>query len=243
MIINLDASGVEPLPMQAFKLGSWQVASPIVFTSFGFQIVCHSLANYCNNDARVLKKAFLLGSFITFAVYVLWIFATLTALSAHCPEFYAKLIADKVEVGELITNLAKVTNISYMQSLIWAISAFAIVTSAIGVGLGLLNIWQKEFDKIKGISNSFKKPLEIAITVVPPFIIAISIPNAFIQALSFAGMVMVFQTIIIPLYLLRKADIKSSIYFYPFLSNKILKTLLAFFGCLVLLCEILNILG
>jgi tyrosine-specific transport protein len=50
-----------PLLPTQLSLNSWTIALPIVFTSFGFHVVFHSLTAYCNNDKHLLKKVFFWG--------------------------------------------------------------------------------------------------------------------------------------------------------------------------------------
>ncbi len=91
------------------KLSSWQSVIPVVFMSFGFQVIFHTLTNYCNSDAKMLKKAFFWGSLIPAIVYIIWTSSVLSVMSVHHPEFYAQMAVGNVEVGDLIQQLTTVT--------------------------------------------------------------------------------------------------------------------------------------
>ncbi|MGG2344011.1 aromatic amino acid transport family protein [Rickettsia amblyommatis] len=34
------------------EISIWGVVTPVVFTSFGFQVIFHTLTNYCNKNAK-----------------------------------------------------------------------------------------------------------------------------------------------------------------------------------------------
>lgn len=44
----------------------------VIFTSFGYQVIFHTLRNYCGKDANTLRTSFLIGSFIPAIIYMLW---------------------------------------------------------------------------------------------------------------------------------------------------------------------------
>ena len=46
----------------------------VVFTSFGYQVVFHTLRDYCCNDVKMLKNAFFYGSIIPLFLYISWTF-------------------------------------------------------------------------------------------------------------------------------------------------------------------------
>ena len=185
-------------------ISAWQILIPIVFTSFGFQGSCHTLVNYCEKNGIILKRALLWGSFIPMLVYIIWNSSILSLVHNENPSFYNNIINGKVDVGDLIEELTHIAQWQSIKILTWWISILAIVTSVLGVGIGL-------FDAIKIMipsENRLTRNLSASlITILPAYIVAILIPNAFIQVLSFAGMILVIIAIIMPVYLLHKAKI------------------------------------
>ncbi|KJV62375.1 tryptophan/tyrosine permease family protein [Rickettsia amblyommatis str. Ac/Pa] len=47
------------------------------------------------------------------------------------------------------------------------------------------------------------------VTILPAYIVAVVVPNAFITILGFAGMILVIIAILLPVYLLYKAKINN----------------------------------
>ncbi len=222
---------------QLHNISAWELLIPVVFTAFGFQGSIPSLVNYCSNDKKMLKKVFFWGSLIPALVYIIWTCSILGVIHADNYAFYKQVIEGKIEVGELIQQLSKITEWHSIQVLIWWISLFAIITSLIGVGIGLC-------DNIKNImppqifSITMRKTLAPIITILPAYLIAILIPNAFISVLGFAGMILVIIAILLPVYLLGRA--KDPI--CKELNNSEVTGLVVIAGVVIIVCELLNML-
>jgi len=178
----------------------------VVFTSFGYQVIFHTLRDYCGKDTKVLRHAFLIGSIIPTIVYMLWTYSTLSVIFKCNPEFYAMIIDNKVNVGMLIDELSHISNIPGFNVLTWVMSVLAIITSAIGVGLGL----SESFDGLlkTSIKNNALRNLSCAsITVFPAYIVAALLSNAFTKILGFAGGILVIIAILLPAYLYLKSRV------------------------------------
>lgn len=215
----------------------WTIALPTVFTSFGFQVIFHTLTNYCNKDSKVLKRAFFWGSLTPLIIYMIWSLCVLGVIYHHDPSFYHLMEKGGIDLGDLMQHLSTATQWPLIQALSWIGSILVIITSIIGVSIGLTDSWRSYFDS-KFIKSSTKNWLSIGITLLPPLLIATLLPNVFISALSFAGMVLVVIAILLPMYLLSKSN--QDKFFYPILKNKILQIIAIIFGLGIILCEILN---
>ena len=215
------------------NISIWKMAAPVVFTTFGFQVIFHTLTNYCNKNAKLLKRAFFWGSLIPAIVYIIWTCSILGVIHQDSPLFYNQMINGEVEVGDLIKELSNIAKWPLVQYIIWCISSFAIITSVLGVGLGLC-------DTIKAMLPSKMKNRFLAaiLSILPAYFLAIVIPNAFIAVLGFAGMILVVIAILLPIYLLSK--LKSSKFYYPELKSKWLIILAAIAGILIIICELFN---
>lgn len=109
----------------------------VVFTSFGYQVIFHTLRDYCGRNPSMLRKAFLYGSLIPLVVYVLWTGSVLAVLYKANPEFYAQMQSGTIEVGDLMRELSLISGVASLQVWTWGMSILAILTSILGVGLGL----------------------------------------------------------------------------------------------------------
>ncbi|RTK92864.1 MAG: amino acid permease [Rickettsiales bacterium] len=228
-----------PLYSEQYKeVMIWISVVPVVFTSFGFQVIFHTLTDYCNKEPKMLKKAFLWGSAIPAIVYITWSCSILGAIYNHNPTFYSQMINGKAEVGDLVYQLSQITEWQSLQLLIWYVSLLAIVTSIIGVGRGLYDSLLP-YLKNKLPNNKLLNILSASLTIVPAYLVAVLVPNAFIIVLGFAGMILAIIAIILPIYLL--LTIKNIKLHYREISNNYCIYISLMTGTAVILAEIANL--
>ncbi|MDR1365552.1 MAG: hypothetical protein LBJ03_00440 [Holosporales bacterium] len=228
-----------PLVIDAQPSGMFSVLS-VVFTSFGFHVIFHTLASYCKLDAKVLKRAFFYGSAIPLLVYIAWTYGVLGALYSTNEAFYIQMSAGQKDVGDLIKELSSISNQPNMQTLVWILSISAVFTSVLGVGAALtssLNFMLKS----KIASGPIRTVFCSILAVVPAYLTATIIPNAFIKIFGFAGAILSFIAVFMPVYLFQKmiGERRSIRLFYEELSNKWLFWLLLLFGTLVTMSEVI----
>ena len=234
LILSLAASvNWTELPLfEKHEFSTWSTVLPVLFTSFGFQVIFHTLTDYYKGNGKTLKTVFFWGSLIPAVIYIIWTSSVIGVIYNNSPEFYKKMAAGTVNVTDLVSELSLVANNHLMQELIMWLSFLAIVTSAIGVGLGLVGSIQEIV--------KFNRILPPMLVVIPPLLIVWFVPNAFITILGFAGMILSLIAIIIPIYLLRfvKKD-----FFYSELKNKYLILISAVTGIVIVICGIVNLLA
>ena len=239
MIIGLLSSiNWNHLPLFANNytdLSIWRMIIPVSFTAFGFQVIFHTLTNYCNKDVKLLKLAFFWGSLIPALIYILWTSSILSAVYQDNPIFYQTMVKGKVEIGELIQELSNIAKWPFVQLLVWWISSLAIITSVLGVGMGLNDSIHNMLPS--KLSNKF---ISVVLTIIPAYIVTILIPNAFISVLGFAGMILVIIAILLPIYLFYKAKITNLN--YAELKHNWLIILSLVIGIIIMMCEVLNML-
>ena len=197
----------------------------LVFTSFGYQLIFYTIRDYCKNDVNMMVKVFFYGSIIPMFVYALWAFSSVSVIYDRNIDFFNLMTTSDVDVGDFIKELSKIFSFQGLQIVFYWICVFTIFTSIIGVGLSLLEHYNSK------LKNKINQPrlLSSLITVIPPYIVSTLVPNAFTKILDFAGILLIIISILIPIYLYFKANIKQS-YFKTF--NK----------CSLILCLIVSIL-
>jgi tyrosine-specific transport protein len=235
LIVKINWGYLPLISEQASNFLSWKEAVPVVFTSFGFQVIFHSLTNYCNKDAKILKKAFLWGSLIPAIVYIIWTCSVLTVVHNENYTFYQQMVIGKVEIGELIKELSQIAKWPSVQLLVWVVSLLAIVTSVLGVGVGLCDSLKVMLAKILP-QAVIRNILAALITILPAYFIALLVPNAFITVLGFAGMILVIIAILLPIYLFFKMNTKK-LYYLELKANWLI-ILSAIIGLIIIYCEV-----
>ena len=225
----------------AMNIKSWTEAIPILSTSFGFQVVLHTLTNFCDKDPVLLKRAIFWGSLIPAIVYIIWTVSTLGILYHYAPYDYQKLLTGELEVGQFIQALAKVAPWQFLQIFISVISIIAIAKSSINLGLALFEAWQEQFHQWHSKKPNFFKGISIVLTIVIPLIIALFVPQLFLKALKFAGMVSIIIAVLIPLWLITRPKAQGKKVFYTLTQYKSIRIMCLIFGLMVVLCEAINI--
>lgn len=241
MGVSLDISNLPLSVGKAHEISSWVICLPVLFTAFGFQIIFHTLTNYLDHDKQALKKAFFWGSLTPAIIYLLWIIAVLGLLYKHNPDFYQITLTQTIEAGELIQALSGITQWKHLKFFYWSVSLLAILTSAIGVALGVMDAWHQKLSYISDFPSKILKFLAICFTLLPAYLVAIIIPNAFIHALSFAGMVLTVIAIFLPLYLLYHIQKSKEQIIYAILKFKPILWITFLFGVLILGAEMINL--
>lgn len=237
LLFAIDWSHLPLISNRFLDRSAWMTLMPVVFTAFGFQVIFHTLTNYCKSDPAVLKKAFFFGSLIPAVIYMLWIFVILSAVHHDNPAFYQSMISGEVDVGSLVEVLSHIAGWSFVQLMVWWISLLAIITSVIGVGVGLVeSISVMLKDVIPG--DFLRKSAAAFLTLFPPYLIALCVPNAFIAVLGFAGLVLAFIAILLPTYLF--FHLKNASLHYRELKSKVLIAFSCIFAILVILSEFFN---
>ena len=94
----------------------------VVFTSFGYQVVFHTLRDYCGNDVKMLKNAFFYGSIIPLFLYISWTFVVLSVIYNSDINFYNLIIAESIDADNLIDKLSNILSFNNLNFIIWLIS-------------------------------------------------------------------------------------------------------------------------
>lgn len=174
-------------------------AAPIFFTSYGFHGSIPSLVKYMEGDVRGLRIAVVAGSAITLVGYILWQLSTHGVLSQS--EF-TQILKEKPTLYGLIEACRRITGSEIIASAVQLFSALALVTSFLGVALGLFDCTEDMLRK--GLHINAGRLLLGAITFLPPVLFAYFYPD-FIAALSYAGQMFAFFAVVLPVGLVWKA--------------------------------------
>lgn len=237
--VTVNFQSLPTLTDKTFDVSTWTIAVPVIFTSFGFQMMIPAMSGYLNRDSRLLKTAFLWGSLIPVAIYLAWTISTLGTLTTHNIDSFNQVLSGIIDVGEFVNMLSNSASWGHLQHLVWGVSFFAIITSAFGVALGLIDLWQRLL--VHRFQGAFLRSVAAMLTIIPSVIIALLTPGAFIKALGFAGMILVVIAIVLPIYLLFKSDQNSKMTYFKITQNKCLRVLVLGLAFGLIACEIWNL--
>ncbi|KOQ96446.1 tyrosine transporter [Haemophilus sp. C1] len=175
-------------------------ASPVFFTAFGFHGSIPSLNKYLDGNVKALRISILAGSAITLCAYILWQMSTHGLLTQN--EFLQILKEDATLNGLVKATLA-ITGSNLIAGAVKLFSTLALVTSFLGVGLGLLECIE---DLLKRSFNVTADRISLGLlTFIPPLVFALFYPEGFILALGYAGQMFAFYAVVLPVSLVWKA--------------------------------------
>lgn len=157
------------------------IALPVSFTSFAYQGIIPTLSHYMEYNAKKIRIAILVGSFIPLVIYVIWQFFILGVVPLEGPHG----LAETLKNGQTaIVPLQYILNNKWIYLIGQFFAFFALLTSFFGVTLGLM-------DFLADGLNLEKKPLNklflCSLVFIPPLIVACLYPNIFLKALDYAG--------------------------------------------------------
>ncbi|MGI9280915.1 MAG: amino acid permease [Endozoicomonas sp.] len=168
------------------------VALSFLAVSFGMQTAVPSLTKYYNRDGSKVRNALLWGSLLTLGIYVFWQIAIFGNIDRS--EFPA-IISVGGNIGSIMGALADNGLDLKVSSLLQLFSNMAVASSFLGVALCLYDYLSDLFGFGEDLSGRLKTA---AITFVPPTLLGVLLPNGFITAIGFAGLVMVIFCVLSP---------------------------------------------
>lgn len=157
------------------------LAIPLLLTTFSFQTMMPSLTPYLNRNAKALRWAIIGGTTLTLVVYLLWQCMVLGIVPVDGPNS----LIHALEVGEPITQfLREHVESSWISTLAEYFAFFALVTSFLGMALGLFDFLSDGLS----IRNEGKgKVILSLLIIVPTFIFAAYFERIFLLALDTSG--------------------------------------------------------
>jgi len=164
--------------------GAWfpsTFAIPLLLTSFSHQTMVPSLTPYLKRNGKLLRRAIVGGTLIAFAVYALW----LTIVLGIVPVEGEKGLIDAYIQGVPSTQfLAEHVQGRFLTPIVHFFSFFAIVTSFIGMALGLFDFLSD------GLNIPETKTGKIALgllILIPVIFFALYFERAFLVAMETTG--------------------------------------------------------
>ena len=153
---------------------------PVALTSFGYHHSVSSMRAYYGSESKT-KYAILGGTVIALALYILWLFS----IFGNLPRAeFGPVIEQGGNVDALLKALGSVIQSDKVANAINIFSMAAILSSFIGVGLGVFD-FLADFFKFEDTRQGRTKCW--AITFLPPLVLSVLFPFGFVIAIGYAG--------------------------------------------------------
>lgn len=170
----------------------------VTVTSFGYSLIVPSLRIYLASDVKKLKKTIFIGSLIPLICYVIWDIAIIGVIPLQGPNGLLEVLHAPNSTHALVANLSLVASSPSVMLLIKLFTSVCVLTSFLGVALCLTDFLADGFELEK---VGFNRVIIQVATFLPPLIIVLVYPNAFIRALEYAGIYSVILLILLPAWM------------------------------------------
>ncbi|MCP5381625.1 MAG: tryptophan permease [Kordiimonadaceae bacterium] len=212
-------------------------AIPYFLASFGIHATVPSLMKYYGKEPERIRDCIFYGTAISLVVYSLWLLVTQGNISR---EEFKPIIASGGNIGDMVGALSDVAQNKSLSAAINAFANFAIVSSFLGVSIGL-------FDFIADKFNIDDSPLgrlkTAAITFVPPTIGGVFFPNGFLYAIGLVGLFGVVMATIIPALCVRASRKKFARSGFRVRGGNTLVIIILLYAVILIGCYIFSALG
>ncbi len=167
----------------------------ILMTSFGYAIIVPNLRDYFNDDIKTLKKVLFIGSLIPLLCYFAWDAVIIGTLPSQGSGGLIELMHSDHTTSMLAANLSDTLQKKMISSFFNFFTSICMLTAFLGVSLCLLSFLGDGFNMAQkgrqGIGLFF-------MTFIPPLMIVLYYPGAYIHALSYAGYFCVILLLFLP---------------------------------------------
>ncbi|EEY99455.1 tyrosine-specific transport protein [Vibrio sp. RC586] len=227
---NVSHSYLLSMPIEQ---GLVVAAIPVIFTSFGFHGSIPAIVNYLDGDTPALRKAILIGSAIPLVIYIFWQLVTLGVVSQSA-------LLDNMGLTALIGVLSTTVHQSNLSNIIGVFADLALLTSFLGVSLGLFEFMG---DSLRNKQGKMNRPLASVVTFLPPLIFALFYPQGFIMALGYAAIALAILAIFLPLVMVVKVRTQATNQHYQVMGGNIALMVTGLIGFLIIGAQIFITLG
>lgn len=180
-LVFIGVGQIQPQLLERSAFPYTLYALPIMVIAFGFHNMIPSLTHYLNNDIPRVRKSIVLGGVFALVVYLIWQIIVLGIIPYEGPSGILQSYKGGKEATQALIGLLRTNWVSYFATLL---GFFAILTSFLAQSLSLSHFLG---DGLKIDYRKHEVFWLVALTLIPPLILAVAYPDAFLAALNFAG--------------------------------------------------------
>lgn len=195
LLIVLIAPYIELHHFQHGNLRYFGGSIMILITSFGFAIIVPNLRDYFDDDVKQLKKVIFIGSLIPLFCYLAWDAVIMGSIPSEGSHNLESLMHNPHATSTLAQFLSDKVQNTTISALFHFFTSICMLTAFLGVSLCLYSFLA---DGLKLRERGGHGLGLFLLTFVPPLIIVIYSPGAYIHALSYAGIFCVILLLFLP---------------------------------------------
>ncbi len=167
----------------------------VTLTSFGYATIVPSLRSYFQDDVKKIRLAILIGSFVPLICYILWDIAIMGVIPSEGSNGLVDMLQSGRSTSEFVNALSQLLQRDSITAFARIFTSVCLATAFLGVGLSL---WDFLADGLKVNKSNGKIWIVHIATFLPPMLIVLLYPGAFIAALSYAGIYCAILLMLLP---------------------------------------------
>ena len=167
----------------------------VLIVSFGFAIIIPSLRDYFDEDIAALKKAIFIGSLIPLFCYIAWDAVIMGSLPNGSSHGLLSLAHSEHSTSDLSRLLSSTFQQPFISALFNFFISISMLTAFLGVSLCLMSFLS---DGLMLRQKGKSGVILCVLTFMPPLLVVLYLPGAYLSALSFAGVFCVLLLLLFP---------------------------------------------
>ncbi len=199
ILVLLIAPHISVTYLKSHHVKAITSAMMVLITSFSFGSIVPSLRDYFADDIPKLRKIIIIGSFIPLICYIAWNAVILGVINL---EDFNIILTSKTLTSTFTDKLQQATHNHLITEFFRGFSIVCLLTAFLAVSIGL-------FDFIADGLNLGKKGVHggfvFLLTFLPPTLIVLAYPDAYLYAIRFAGLLCVILLLLLPALMVYQA--------------------------------------
>lgn len=167
----------------------------VTVVSFGCLMIIPTLRNYFGEDVKSLRRAIFIGTLIPLLCYIAWDMVIMGVVPLEGTPGLKAIMHSSNSNSDVVQALSTILNKSTITSLAQFFTSICMATSFLSISLCLSDFLS---DGLRVEKQGMGKVMIFAITFMPPIVISVFYPDAFLRGLKYAGISCLILMILMP---------------------------------------------
>jgi len=167
----------------------------ITITAFTCAMIIPSLRTYFKDDIKSLRKVILIGTLIPLFCYIAWDMVIMGVIPLNGTQGLKEMLNSSSSNSDIVAALTRLLQKDNVTLLAKFFTSICMATSFLSIGLSLSDFLS---DGFKVSKKGFGSIGIFTATFLPPVLVVLFYPDAFIRGLSFAGISCLVLMLLMP---------------------------------------------
>ena len=191
MSMHVSSDYLFPTVSVSERIGYVWFILPIFITSFGFHATFPSIIKHFERNIKHVTYSLMIGIGTCFVLYALW----LLVFMGNVERSVLMTLGDNANLATFVTLLSRNIDSKWMNYTLSVFSQFAVATSFLGVGLGIIDA-VKDWFQLKETKNNHI--FTVLFVFIPITFFSYFYPDYFVSAIQYAALFATIFIVILP---------------------------------------------